>query len=98
MLLPVALGDTMSVNTILGNNIVTEWRLALSFDPPLIISTVLRENFDVIYEPTRRTVYAKVDNMLDPNSGSNEEIAQLHKLSNGTDDSTTHPTIAKSWG
>ena len=54
LLLPVILGEAMAVNTIVGNIVIREWKLVLDFDPPLINSTILKETFDVVYEPTRR--------------------------------------------
>ena len=55
LLLCITLGDTMSVNKILGMTGITEWRLALEFEPSLIRSNILCENFDVAYEQTKRT-------------------------------------------
>ena len=41
LLLSVALSDSMSVNTILGNTVINEWRLALGFAPPLVTSEII---------------------------------------------------------
>ena len=41
LLLPVALGKAMAVNTISGNTMIREWELVLDFDPPLIKNIIL---------------------------------------------------------
>ena len=41
LLLPVALGKAMAVNTISGNTMIREWELVLDFDPSLIKNTIL---------------------------------------------------------
>jgi len=42
ILLPVALGDSMSVDTIWGNTVINEWQLVLEFNPPIAQSVILR--------------------------------------------------------
>ena len=87
LLFSVALGDSMSVNTILGNTAINEWQVALEFDPPLIKSEVLRETFGLAYEPTRRSSVSKKSTVFDPTSVSNAQIAVLNKVSNGEESS-----------
>ena len=70
LLLPVALEEAMVVNAILGSTVIREWKLVLDFDPPLIRSTILKETFDVVYEPTRRTSTQLTPSHMDPTSAS----------------------------
>ena len=52
----MALGNEMAVNTILGITIIKEWKLVLSYDPDLVTSRLLRELFQVVFEPTKLSV------------------------------------------
>ena len=81
LLLSTALGNSMYVNTILGNTVINEWRLALGLAPPLVTSEILRETFGLVYEPTQRS--CEDNNLLDPTSASTAQIAVLNKASNG---------------
>ena len=81
LLLPVALGEVMAVNTILGNTVIREWTLVLDFDPPLIKSTILKETFDVVYEPTRRISTKLIPSYMDPTPASIAQTATLRAVS-----------------
>ena len=72
LLLPVVLGETMVGNTILSNTVIRKWKLVLYFDPPLIKSTILKETFDVVYKPTKKTSTRLTPSRMDPTSASIE--------------------------
>ena len=80
LLLCVALGDSMSVNTILGMTIITGWRLALEFNPPLIRSNILRKTLNVVYEHIKRTVIKPASPVSNPTNISCALIAVMHNL------------------
>ena len=71
----------MSVNTILGNTVINEWRLALDFALPLVTSEILWETFGLVYELTQRS--CEDNKLLDPTSASTAQIAILNKVSDG---------------
>ena len=87
LLFSVALGDSMSVNTILGNTAINEWQLALEFDPPLVKSELLRETFGLAYEPTGQSSVSKKNTVFDPTSVPNAQNIVLNKVSNGEESS-----------
>ena len=73
LLLPVALGDSMAVHAILGDTVITEWQLALQFNPSLIKSEILREICNIAYETTKRTVTP-----THPANFSNAKASTMH--------------------
>ena len=95
LLLCIALGDSMSVNTILGMTIITEWRLALEFEPKIICSIILRESFDLVYEHTKRMVIKPASPVSNPTDISREQIAVMHNLSSNND--VTAPVAGCRW-
>ena len=98
LLFPVALGEAMVVNTILGNTVIREWKLVLDFDPPLIKSTTLKEKFDVVYERTRRTSTQLTHSHMDPTSASIAQEATLRAVSSEEQTSISNAVLDKSWG
>ena len=52
LLIPVALGMEMAVDTILGNTVINQWGMELKYNPPMITSHKLRETFELKYHST----------------------------------------------
>ena len=98
LLLPVALGEAMAVNTILGNTLIREWKLVLDYDPPLIKSKLLKETFDVVYESTKRSSTQLTPSQMDPTSTSTAQAATLRAVSGEEQTSTSNVVLDNSWG
>ena len=88
----------MAVNTVLGNTVITQWRLALQFNPPLITSKVLREKFDFAYKQTTRIVYKDIPMPEDPSDMPNATISAMHQLPYEGSGSIAQPMTKKSCG
>ena len=96
LLLPVALGETMAVNTILSNIVIRKWKLVLNFDPILIKSTIPKEMFDVVYESTRRTSTQLTPSRMDPTSASIAQSSMLRTVSGEEEMSTSNDVLYNS--
>ena len=97
LLLPVALGELMVVNTILGNTVIREWKLVLDFDPPLIKSTILKKKFDIVYEPTRRRSTQLPSSHMGPTSESIAQAATLSAVIGENQTSISNAVLDNSW-
>ena len=97
LLLPVALGEAMAVNTILGNTLIREWKLVLDYDSPPIKSTILKETFDIVYESTRRSSTQLTPSQIDPTSASTAQAATLRAVSGEEQTSTSNAVLDNSW-
>ena len=94
LLLPVALGNHMAVNTILGNTVIRKFQMCLEFDPDLIRSTALEETFPVVYESTKISNPTLIDNTTDGSNEMNDLQSDLSIF-----DTCAFPSPAtKSWG
>ena len=55
LLFPVAIGNDMTVNTILGSTVIDQWELELKFRPKEVVSHKLRAIFELEFTDTVRT-------------------------------------------
>ena len=88
----------MTVNTILGNTVIREYKLVLDFDPPLIKSTIIKEIFDVVYAPSRRTSAQLTPSHMDRTSTSIAPTVTLRAVSGEEETSTSNDVLDNLWG
>ena len=94
LLLPLALGNHMAVNTILGNTVIRKFQMCLEFNPDLVRCTALQETFDIMYEPTKISDYEDITSTTD----------NINEMSDPSSDLSIFDTYvfpspkAKSWG
>ena len=98
MLLRVDLGDAMVVNIILGYIFIKDRQLVIGFDPPLIRSKVLMENFAMVYVSTKRMAITLLLSNVDPASVSNAQAAVLKTVCGEEQKSTVQLIVDNVWG
>ena len=106
LLLCVALGNDMTVNTILGSPLIDQWQLELKFNPRAVISHKLHASFELKYINTARThtpdsnnnAIAKQCN-VNPSDATTTEVAAMVALAKGKGNNSSGNSVATyAWG